>query len=110
MLGEEVGRGWEVRGDEIRDWEEVIAARPYTGTRVLEVGLVDRPGTLDNAIDLARQMAGLLAAEWVRPPTPELLDLLLGGADPRAALDVVAPSGLERLVVGPNHFTTVGNG
>ncbi len=80
-------RVWEVRGDKIRDWEEVITARPYTGTQALEVGLVDRLGTLDDAIDLARQMAGLpedAPAEWVRPPTPGLLDLLLGGTGSRA--------------------------
>ncbi len=107
----------EVRGDEIRDWEEVTTARPYTGTQALEAGLVDRLGTLDDAIDLARQMAVLpedAPAEWVRPPTPGLLDLLLGGTGsraggPRLSYELLwmwpLPSGLERLVVGPGHLT-----
>lgn len=109
-------RVWEVRGDKIRDWEEVTTARPYTGTQALEVGLVDRLGTLDDAIDLARQMAGLpedAPAEWVRPPTPGLLDLLLGGTGsraggPRLSYELLwmwpLPSGLEGPVVGPGHL------
>ncbi len=115
-------RVWEVRGSKIRDWEGVITARPYTGTQALEVGLVDRVGALDDAIDLARQMAGLpedAPAEWIRPPTPGLLDLLLGGAGSRTGGARLSyellwmwplPSGLEGLAAGPSRLAALVGG
>ncbi|MDK2464316.1 MAG: signal peptide peptidase SppA [Candidatus Korarchaeota archaeon] len=115
-------RVWEVRGDKIRDWEGVITARPYTGTQALEVGLVDRVGTLEDAVNLARRMAGLpedAPAEWVRPPTPGLLDLLLGGT-PSGVRGVKLsyellwmwplPYGLEELAVGPSRLAALVGG
>lgn len=71
------------RGDKIRDWELVLTARPFLGTQALELGLVDEVGSLDDAVDLARKLAGLpeyAPAKWIRAPTPSLLELLLGGA------------------------------
>ena len=72
----------EERGDKVKDWGEVLSARPYTGTQALEAGLIDRVGTLEEAIELARELAGLpedAPAEWVRPKAPSLLEILLGG-------------------------------
>ncbi|MCS7132743.1 MAG: signal peptide peptidase SppA [Nitrososphaeria archaeon] len=72
----------ETRGDKIRDWEYVLTARPFLGTQALELGLVDEVGSLEDAINLARRLAGLpeyAPARWIKPPTPSLLELLLGG-------------------------------
>lgn len=72
----------EVRGDKIKDWSEVLTARPYTGVQALEVGLIDQVGTLDDAINVARKMAGLpetAPTYTIKPRAPGLLDLLFGG-------------------------------
>ncbi len=67
----------------VTDPEEVFSGRPFTAREALELGLVDRIGTYDDAIALARSLAGLPADTPVRelsPPRPGLLQLLLGGA------------------------------
>ncbi len=73
----------EQRGDRIKDWDSILTARPYLGTEALELGLVDKVGSLSDAIDLARRLAGLpesAPAKWIKPQKPSLLELLLGGS------------------------------
>ena len=47
------------RGDKIKDWSEVLTARPYLGLEARELGLVDDVGDLDKAISEAKRLAGL---------------------------------------------------
>ena len=73
----------EQRGDKIKDWNSILTARPYLGTEALELGLVDEVGSLSDAINLARELAGLpgyAPAKWIKPRKPSLLELLLGGS------------------------------
>lgn len=63
--------------------------RVFTGRMAKELGLVDRLGTLDDAIDEARQLAGLAADEKLEPlllPEPRgLFEDLFGQAGSEAA-------------------------
>ncbi|MCD6535801.1 MAG: signal peptide peptidase SppA [Thaumarchaeota archaeon] len=73
----------EQRGDKIKDWNSILTARPYLGTEALELGLVDEVGSLSDAINLARELAGLpeyAPVKWIKPRKPSLLELLLGGS------------------------------
>ncbi|MCF3653401.1 MAG: signal peptide peptidase SppA [Aigarchaeota archaeon] len=75
-------RAREARGDKIRNWDEVLSARPYLGAQAAEIGLVDKVGSLEDAISEARRLAGLpetAPARWIKPRAPSLLELLLGG-------------------------------
>lgn len=61
---------------------EVFSGRPFSGVQAKAVGLVDEVGTLENALKIAREEAGLPAdAPYfkVEKPKPGLLDLLFGG-------------------------------
>lgn len=62
--------------------------RVFTGRMAKELGLVDRLGTLDDAIDEARQLAGLAAGEKLErlllPEPRGLFDDLFGQADNEA--------------------------
>ena len=72
----------ESRGDKIKSWDEVLTARPYLGAQALKIGLVDDVGSLDEAISVARRLAGLpktAPTKWIKPRKPGLLELLLGG-------------------------------
>lgn len=72
----------ESREGRITDWDEVFTARPYTGLEAYETRLIDGVGGLEDAVARARELAGLPAtapARHVKPPTPGLLELLLGG-------------------------------
>lgn len=74
----------EHRAGKVKDWEEVFTARPYTGVQALEAGLVDEVGTLQDAVEAARELAGLpedTPTRWIRPRKPSLLELLLGGGE-----------------------------
>ena len=76
----------EVRGDKIRDWSEILTARPYLGLEAKRLGLVDDVGGLEKAISEARRLAGLPETtpyRWVKPKPPSLLDLLFGGESVR---------------------------
>ena len=76
----------EVRGDKIRDWSEILTARPYLGLEAKRLGLVDDVGGLEKAISEARRLAGLpeiAPYRWVKPKPPSLLDLLFGGESVR---------------------------
>ena len=74
----------ESRGDKIKDWDEVLTARPYLGVQAAEIGLVDKVGSLEDAVRDARSLAGLpetAPAKWIKPRKPTLLELLLGGGE-----------------------------
>lgn len=76
---------------EVKD--EVFTGRPFSARRGLEVGLVDKIGTFDDAVSEAKRLANLpedAPVEELRPPTPSLLNLLLGGTYTRRA--VLVPS------------------
>jgi protease-4 len=72
--------------------EEVAQGRVWTGRRASEIGLVDQIGGLDLALSLARQEAGIEADADIQldfyPRPPELLDYLLGRAQPFLPLRV----------------------
>ncbi|MFM7107784.1 MAG: signal peptide peptidase SppA [Planctomycetaceae bacterium] len=76
--------------------EKLAGGRVFTGRQAQAAGLVDRLGTLDDAIDEARKLAGIAAEEEVdRVLLPEprgLFDDLFGaaghGGDPVAGLAV----------------------
>lgn len=78
--------------------------RIFTGERAVELGLADRIGTLEEAIDAAGRMAGLgerPATVWPEERRFGLLDLLLGmtGSELRTALESVLPAlGSPRLL------------
>jgi protease-4 len=77
--------------------EKLAEGRVFTGRMAKEAGLVDRLGTLDDAIDEARQLAGIATEEEVdRILLPEprgLFDDLFGDASG-------GEGRLARLVVG----------
>jgi ClpP class serine protease len=78
--------------------EKLAEGRVFTGRQAKENGLVDRLGTLDDAIDEAKKLAGIDASDEVdRLLLPEprgLFDELLGsaaaGGDPVARMAAVA--------------------
>ena len=77
----------ENRGDKIRDWGEILSARPFLGTQAVKLGLIDDTGSLYDAIRTARRLAGLpetAPVKWVKPRKPTLLELLLGGGESKA--------------------------
>ena len=77
----------ENRGDKIRDWDEILTARPFIGMQALKLGLIDDIGNLEDAIDAARALAGLpetAPVKWIKPRKPSLLELLLGGGESKA--------------------------
>ncbi|MEM3921421.1 MAG: signal peptide peptidase SppA [Nitrososphaerota archaeon] len=74
----------ESRGEKIKDWSEILSARPYLGAQAMELGLIDKVGGLEDAINEARRLAGLPEAaptRWIKPRAPSLLELLLGGGE-----------------------------
>ncbi|MFM8735486.1 MAG: signal peptide peptidase SppA [Pirellulales bacterium] len=87
--------------------ETLAGGRVFTGRQAKEAGLVDRLGTLDDAIDEARTLAGIDADEAVdRVLLPEprgLFDDLFGAAgraaDPVAGLGVWAASPLRLAIL-----------
>jgi protease-4 len=80
---------------------EVFSGRPFLAEEAVKLGLIDGIGTLDDAVNLAREMAGLPKDAPVRelkPPSPGLLRLLLGAAS--LARRPVVPS-VEVLAMWP---------
>jgi protease-4 len=77
--------------------DEVIAladGRIYTGRQAAETGLIDRVGTLDDAIAMAGAMAGLGEdPQTIRPPRRRrgVLEYLLGQTRLTSWLDRIAP-------------------
>ena len=82
MYGDFVAKVASRRDMEPEAVEEIAQGRVWTGRRALDLGLVDRLGGLDVAVDLAIEMSGLSADEPVallEYPEPGLLppDVLL---------------------------------
>lgn len=62
---------------------EVLSGRPFLAEEAVRLGLIDGIGTLEDAIALAREMAGLpkdAPLRELKPPSPGLLQLLFGGS------------------------------
>jgi protease IV len=89
--------------------EKLAEGRVFTGRMALEAGLVDRLGTLDDAIDEAKTLAGIGPDEQIdRVLLPEprgLLDDLLGAADraadpvARLAAAAAGPASLRGMIL-----------
>jgi len=74
----------ESRGDKIKSWDEILTARPYLGIQAVNVGLIDKIGSLEDAVKDARTLAGLpetAPTRWIKPKAQSLLELLLGGGE-----------------------------
>jgi len=79
----------EHRGIKINNYDEVFTARPYTGVQALQAGIIDGVGSLDQAVKRACQLAGIpedSPRRWIRPRTPSILELLLGGGTSEQAM------------------------
>jgi len=68
------------RGIDTQTMLEIADGRAFTGRQALELGLIDRIGTLDDALDAAARMAGLAVPPHVierrEGPVIDLRDLL----------------------------------
>jgi protease-4 len=79
-----------IRGDRLKQpLDSLTGGRVYTGKQALELGLVDRLGTMRDAVAFAAEQAGLKDYEVRVVPEPkgfleELLDQLSGGEDKRS--------------------------
>jgi protease-4 len=83
MYEDFVGAVAEGRGLDNNRVRELATGQPYTGNQALELGLVDELGGLEEAIELAAELAGLseYRVEEYTPPAPSILDSLLGGVN-----------------------------
>jgi protease-4 len=81
------------RGDKIKNIDDVAQGRLFTGDHALEVGLVDRVGSLDDTIIAAANGAGVEKSYQILtfPEAKTLSDLLRDGLSGDAAL----PAGVE---------------
>ncbi|MEM0340229.1 MAG: S49 family peptidase [Acidilobaceae archaeon] len=72
----------ERRGDKIIYWNEVLRGGAYLATEAKRLGLVDYVGTLDDAIEIAKELAGLPKDAPVREfrKPLSLLELFLGSS------------------------------
>jgi len=70
----------DIRGDKLtKPIDEIAGGRVYTGKQALALGLVDRIGTLEDAIALTAKKAGLSEYEVRTIPEPtNFLEVLLG--------------------------------
>ncbi len=72
------------RGMTFEDVEKIAEGRVYTGERALELGLVDVIGNLDNAIEIAADMAGMEKYKIKEYPvisTPKWIEFLEAFSD-----------------------------
>jgi len=93
----------EHRGDKIKDYREILRAGVYTGVNAEMLGLVDRVGVLEDAIERARELAGLPgdapAIKVERRLT--LIDILLGRVSFKTPSMTREPLVVEVLVMWP---------
>ncbi|RLF05841.1 MAG: signal peptide peptidase SppA [Thermoprotei archaeon] len=71
------------RGDKVANSSEVFSGRPFTAVEALKIGLIDKVGTLEDAVADAKRLAGLpedAPVQELKPPRPGLLQLLFGQA------------------------------
>ena len=75
-----VAEGRDLDNNRVR---ELATGQPCTGNQALELGLVDELGGLEEAIELAAELAELTEyrVEEFTPPAPSILDILLGGVN-----------------------------
>jgi len=90
----------EGRKDKIKDLDALATGMVYTGEQGVELGLVDKIGTLADAVALAAKKANIKSYQVVHLPKPKTLpELLLEGlgykVDPD---DVIASDTEERLL------------
>jgi protease-4 len=74
--------------------EDLADGRIFSGERALDMGLIDRLGTLQDALDTAGEMAGLGPHPRTIRPTRQrigLLDLLLGGIEESRLASWIGP-------------------
>ena len=71
-----VARG---RGLPLQRVRQLATGQPYTGQQALELGLVDRLGGLEEAIEEAKELAGVKEARVVEL-SPSLLEEILSGS------------------------------
>lgn len=81
--------------------EKLARGRVYTGRQALKLGLIDKLGTLEDAIDHAESLAGVDAGEslerMVLPKAVSPLEMLLGPKGAEARANNVAKSVLNEL-------------
>ncbi|MGE3182014.1 MAG: signal peptide peptidase SppA [Phycisphaerae bacterium] len=87
------GRVKESRGERIKgDLDDMAGGRVFTGAQALELGLIDKIGTLDDAIALAAKKADLSKYEiYTLPKQPDLADIFrkLSGEETEDDWDIV---------------------
>lgn len=100
-----VDRVAEARGLERERVLAVATGEVFTGRRSVELGLVDRLGTFEDAVNLAAELAGVDArARWVGPRRPlraRLLGPLAATAADAAAERLLGLTAREPLFLGP---------
>ncbi|MGH2723515.1 MAG: signal peptide peptidase SppA [Actinomycetota bacterium] len=74
-----VAEGRHMSDAEVR---ELATGRPYTGAQARDLGLVDRLGNFDTAVETARRLAGVEQATVVRYEPPFSLGALFGDGFP----------------------------
>jgi protease-4 len=95
------------RGDRLKKpIDELAGGRVYTGRQALELGLVDRIGTLEDAIHQAARQAKLTGYDVRVVPEPknvfeQLMELTGGGKEDKHTLDAAAGRPALR-VTGPS--------
>ncbi len=73
---EEIEQGRDLSYEEVK---ELATGELFKGSQAKELGLVDRLGGMEEAVELAGDLAGLEDPEKYRLPEPTFLDMLLGG-------------------------------
>jgi protease-4 len=100
VYGDFKGRVIAGRGDKIQgDLESLAGGRVYTGTRALEIGLVDKLGGLGDAVRAARSAAGIDRFELEVLPRPQtladMLRTIFGGQEEDDEFDLRAGPSLR---------------
>lgn len=96
------------RGLDIARLEPLAGGRVWTGAAAAEVGLVDRTGRLEAALERCRALAGLPAdapVAYPRPPRPSgglaLLERFLGGTPAHGGAPTALAGPADALLGGP---------
>ncbi len=98
---EDVAAGRDISVEEV---SRLADGRIYTGSRARELGLIDRFGNLEDAIDLAGQLGGIEGkVTAVYPPKKDkfsLLELLLGSSAKNLVQQLIAGQGFSQGLSG----------
>jgi protease-4 len=93
----------EGRGMEVERLKELAGGRIWTGQQAQQKGLIDQLGTLDDAVELARRLAGIDEADEtdliILPKPKSFFEQLIEGPD----ADVESPELFERLLPRAGH-------